>query len=186
MMFFAFSTVLDDVVDDLLLIVIVFLRKKNILCAVCDTAPKSDISGITSHNLDDRASLMGSGSISYFINGFHCSVYRGIKTDGIFCAGDIQVDGSRYTYGVNSKSCQFLRSCKRSVSADNYQSVDAVFSADICSTFLAFRQTSSYGCTDRCVHTWCITTAGKHSDCLYLVSRCHMNSSISSHTLINE
>ena len=76
---------------------------------------------------------MGSGSISYFINGFHCSVYRGIKTDGIFCAGDIQVDGSRYTYGVNSKSCQFLRSCKRSVSADNYQSVDAVFSADISS-----------------------------------------------------
>ena len=148
----------------------------------------------------------------------------------------MQVDGSRYTYGVNSKSCQFLRSCKRSVSADNYQSVDAVFSADICSTFLAFQcthlcaaggikdgtsaldgvgyiagchvddffvhqsvvafqdtfhlnallQTSSYGCTDRCVHTWCITTAGKHSDCLYLVSRCHMNSSISSHTLINE
>ena len=179
---------------------------------------------------------MGSGSISYFVNGFHCCIYRGIKTNGIFCAGDIQVDGSRYTYCINSKCCQLLSSCKGTVSADNNQSVDAVFSADICGTFLAFRcthlcaagcikdgtsaldgigyitgghindffvhqsvvsfedtfhlntllQSSSYCCTNCSVHTRCVTAAGKHSDCLYLVSRCHMNSSISSHTLINE
>ena len=54
----ALLTVLDDVVDNVLLVEIVFLGKKNILRAVFDTAPKSDVSGITSHNLDDRASLV--------------------------------------------------------------------------------------------------------------------------------
>ena len=38
-MLFAALTVLDDMVYNLLLIVIIFLRKQDILCAVRNTAP---------------------------------------------------------------------------------------------------------------------------------------------------
>ena len=42
---FAAFPVVDDIVDELLLVVIVLFRKKNILRAVGDTAPESDITG---------------------------------------------------------------------------------------------------------------------------------------------
>ncbi len=51
-------TVFNDIVDNVLLIEIVFLGKKDVLRAVCDTAPECDVSGVTTHNLDDGTSLM--------------------------------------------------------------------------------------------------------------------------------
>ena len=52
-------SVVNDIVDDLLLVVIVLFREQDVLRAVRDTAPQGDISGISSHNLDDTAALMG-------------------------------------------------------------------------------------------------------------------------------
>ena len=48
-MLFAALSVLNDPVDQVLLIAVVALRKENILRAVGNTAPESDISGISSH-----------------------------------------------------------------------------------------------------------------------------------------
>ena len=49
---------LDDVVDQLLLIIVVGLRKQNILRAICNPAPQCNITRIPAHDLDDRAALM--------------------------------------------------------------------------------------------------------------------------------
>ena len=138
---FAAFPVVDDIVDELLLVVIVLFRKKNILRAVGDTAPESDITGVTSHYLDNAAALMGGGSITNLIDGFHCRVDCGIETDGVLGAGDIQVDSSRNTDGVDAESSQFLCSCEGTVATDNYQSLNSVFTADLCSLCLAFRCT---------------------------------------------
>ena len=45
-------THIDDIVYDLLLVIIIFFRDQNLLCSVCDTTPESDITCVTSHNLD--------------------------------------------------------------------------------------------------------------------------------------
>ena len=86
-----------------LLIAVIPLRKQNILGAVGDTAPQGDVSGVASHNLDDTAALMGGRSITYLINRLHRRIYSSIKADGIIGAGNIQVDGSRKTYGIDSQ-----------------------------------------------------------------------------------
>ena len=52
-------SVVDNIIDDILLVLVIFFRKKNILCAVGNAAPKCDIACISSHNLDDTAALMG-------------------------------------------------------------------------------------------------------------------------------
>ena len=49
---------LDDVVDQLLLIIIVGLRQKNILRAIRNPTPQRDITRVPAHDLDDRAALM--------------------------------------------------------------------------------------------------------------------------------
>lgn len=69
---------------------------------------------------------MGSGSISYFINGFHCSVYCGIKP----MVYSVQAISRSMVPGTPTVLIQELpvsALLQRSVSADNYQSVDAVF-----------------------------------------------------------
>ena len=58
MMSLAVLSVVYNVIDDALLIIIIFLREKDIFGAICDTAPKRYISGISAHYLDDTASLM--------------------------------------------------------------------------------------------------------------------------------
>ena len=108
-MLFAALSVLNDPVDQVLLIAVVALRKENILRAVGNTTPESDISGISSHNLDDTAALVGGGSITDFIDGFHRCVYSGIETDRIIGTGDIKVNGSRKTDRVDSESRKAFR-----------------------------------------------------------------------------
>ena len=53
-----FFTIVDDVVDNALLIVIIFLRKKYVIRTIGNRAPKSDISGMTSHNLNNADSFV--------------------------------------------------------------------------------------------------------------------------------
>ena len=136
--FFTTFSSFDDVVDQFLLIIIVFFWKQDIFCTVGDTTPQSQVTCISSHNFDNAATLMRSRRITYFVDCFHSSIHSGIKTDGIFCTCDVQVDGSRNTNCVDSQICQFLSTCKRTVTTDNYQTVNAVFSADICCFFLSF------------------------------------------------
>ena len=147
--FFTTFSSFDDVVDQFLLIIIVFFWKQDIFCTVGDTTPQSQVTCISSHNFDNAATLMRSRSITYFVDCFHSSIHSGIKTDGIFCTCDVQVDGSRNTNCVDSQICQLLSTCKRTVTTDNYQTVNAVFSADICCFFLSFF--CSHLCTTCCI-----------------------------------
>jgi len=48
----------NDVVDDLLLVIVVFFGKQNILRTVGNTAPQRNISRVPANNLNDTASLM--------------------------------------------------------------------------------------------------------------------------------
>ena len=168
MVFFTFFTALDDVVDQLLLIIVIFLRDQNVLCTVGDTAPQSKVSCATSHNFDDTASLMRSRSITYFIDCFHCCIYSSIKSDGIFCTSDIQVDCSRKTDCIDTKVCKFLSTCERTVTTDYNQSVDSMFSADFCTTFLSFL------CTEFCT-TCCIKNCTTTLNCVGNVFGTHVN-----------
>ena len=149
MMFFTFFTVINNIVDDSLLIIIVFFRKQDILCTIGNTAPQGQVSGISSHNFDNTYTLMRSGSITNLVNSFHCCIYSCIKSDCIFCTGNIQVNGSRHTYGINSQICQFLSTCKGTVTADNNKSVNPVLSANLCCSFLTFFCT--HFCTAGCI-----------------------------------
>ena len=81
---------------------------------------------------------MRSGCISDFIDCFHCRIYSCIKTDGIICTGNIKIDGSRNTYCVYPKVRKLLRSCERTVSADNNQTIDTIFLTDSGSFLLSF------------------------------------------------
>ena len=101
-MLFAALPVGDNVVDNLLLVVVVILRKQNILSAVGDAAPQGDIACVTSHNLDDAAALMGCRGITYLINGFHGCIHCCIEADGVLGTGDIQVDGAWYADGIDA------------------------------------------------------------------------------------
>ena len=136
-MLFAALSVLNDPVDQVLLIAVVALRKENILRAVGNTAPESDISGISSHNLDDTAALVGGGSITDFIDGFHRCVYSGIETDRIVGTGDIKVNGSRKTDRVDSESGKLSGTAEGTVSSDHNDTIDTMFLTYLSATLLA-------------------------------------------------
>ena len=78
MLLAAFS-VLNDAVDQSLLVAVVTLRKKNVLRSVGKSAPESDVAGITAHNLDDPAALMGGRGITHLIDRLHGRVHCGVR-----------------------------------------------------------------------------------------------------------
>ena len=80
---------------------------------------------------------MGCGGIAYLIDGFHRSIDRGVKSNGIIGTGDIKVNGSRQTYGIDSKPRQFGSAIKGTITADDNQSFDAMFSAYLCPQLLS-------------------------------------------------
>src|SRR5699024_4592985 len=124
--------------DNSRLVIVVLLRHQDTLCSVGNSAPQCQISGISSHNLDDRTSLMRRRSITHLVNSFHRRVYRGVKSNRIFCTGNIQIDGSRNTYCIYTQVCQLLCPGKRSVSADNNKPVNSIFLTNRCSLLLSF------------------------------------------------
>ena len=58
MVLLADPSVDDDMVDDLLLVIVVFLGEQDVLRAVRDAASECDVAGVAAHDLDDTASLM--------------------------------------------------------------------------------------------------------------------------------
>ena len=124
-------SVIDNVIDDLLLIIIILFRDQNIFCTVGNTAPQCNVSCITSHNLNDAAALMGCGCIAHAVDCIHGRIHCGVKADGVFCTCNIKVNGSRYTNCIYAKSCQLLCACKGTVSTDDYQTINSMFLADL-------------------------------------------------------
>ena len=131
--------VFNDIVNDVLFVKIIFFRKQNILRTICYATPECDISGISSHYLDDTASLMRGGGVLYLVDGLHCRVYRSVKADGILCTGNVQVNGARKSYGVDAQSGQGLRSSVGAVSSDDHNAVDPMLFADFSALLLPLR-----------------------------------------------
>ena len=135
----AMLTVGNDIIDNILFVVIVLLGKQDILGAVGNTAPQSNVSGISAHYLDDTASLVRGRGILNFINSLHCSVHCGIEADGVLSTCDIQVDGSGKADGVDAQSGQSLCSTIGTVTTDDNDTVDTVLFTDLSALLLSFR-----------------------------------------------
>ena len=135
----AMLTVGNDIIDNILFVVIVLLRKQDILGTVGNTAPQSDVSGISAHYLDDTASLVRGGGILNLVDCLHCSVHCGIEADGVLGTGDIQVNGSGKTDGIDAQSGQCLRTTIGTVTADDNDTVDTVLFTDLSALLLSFR-----------------------------------------------
>ena len=127
--------IFQNIINDLLLVKVMLFRHKDTFCSIGNTAPQSKISRVTPHNFDDAASFMRRRSITYFIDRFHRRIYSSIKSDRVICAGNIKIDRSRNADRIYAEVRKFLSSGKRTVSSDNYKSVDTVFFTD-CSRFL--------------------------------------------------
>ena len=80
---------------------------------------------------------MGGRGITYLIDRLHSGVYCGIKSDGVIGAGNVQVDGSRNTDGVNAKGCQLSGAAEGTVTTNDYDTVNAMLAADLRALLLA-------------------------------------------------
>ena len=143
---------INDVVNDGLLIIIIFFRNQHILRAGGNTAPQSDIAGIAAHNLDYAHALMGRGSIPYLIDCLHGRIDSCVKTDGIFRTGNIQIDGTRHTDRIYAVLGQLLRTGKGTVSAYDHQTVYSKLFAgggSLFHTFFRVHLHASRGIQDR-------------------------------------
>ena len=135
----AMLTIGNDIIDNILFVVIVLFGKQDILGTVGNTAPQSDVSGISAHYLDDTASLVRGRGILNLIDSLHCSVHCGIEADGVLGTGDIQVNGSGKTDGINAQSGQCLRTTIGTVTADDNDTVNTMLFADLSTLLLSFR-----------------------------------------------
>ena len=76
--------------------------------------------------------------ILYLINRLHSSIYRCIETDGIFRTGDIQVDGTGKSDGIDTVSGKRLGTTIGTVTPDNHNAVNAMLPTDFSTLLLAF------------------------------------------------
>ena len=123
--------VVDDIVDQLLLVIIVVVRQKQILRANGQTCPERNIPGVSAHHFDDADPLMGCRCIPYLIDRLHRRIDRRIKSDRIFRAGDIKIDRSGYADRSNAQVSQCAGAGKRAVPADHDQAVYPVLFTDL-------------------------------------------------------
>src|SRR5699024_12783194 len=88
----------------------------------------------------DYVSVMGSGSSMDLVNRSHSPNLSRGKSDGLLCTGDVKVDGTGNSDGIDTQIGQLLRACERTVSTDDNQAIDPVFPADFGSSLLSFRR----------------------------------------------
>ena len=140
MMGLAPLAVIDDIIDDSLLIVVILLRQQQIIRSGCNAAPECNIAGMSSHHLDHRASLMRTGGVSYFINGFHGGIDGGVETDRIIRTGNVQIDRSRQTHRIDAQPGKCLRTAVRTVASNHHQAVNAVLLTDFHAALLTLER----------------------------------------------
>ena len=81
---------------------------------------------------------MGGRGVPDLIDCLHGRVDRCIKSDRIFCTGNIQVDSSRKSNSIDPMSCQCLCSSVRTITANDNQTVNSMLLADLCCLQLGF------------------------------------------------
>ena len=81
---------------------------------------------------------MGCGCITDFIDRFHRRIHRGVETDRIVGTGNIEVDRSRKTDGVDPKGGKLSGTAEGTVSSDHDDPVNSMFSADFGAALLTF------------------------------------------------
>ena len=93
---------LADLFDDITIKVDGLFGNQNSSSANGQTHIHSKITGITAHNLNDRATLMRLHGITELIDAFDGSVSSGIKADTVIGAADIVVNGGRNTDDIDT------------------------------------------------------------------------------------
>ena len=81
---------------------------------------------------------MGSRGVAYLVNRFHCRIHCRVKSNRIFCTGNVKIDGSRQANCIDSQVCQFLGTLKGTVSSDHYKPVNSIFLTDSRRLLLSF------------------------------------------------
>ena len=147
-MLLATFSVLDDIINNRRFIIIIKLRKQDIFCAVGDTTP-CNVACASSHNLYNTTTFMGCGCITYFINGFHRCIHCCIKTNCILCTGDIKVNRSWNTNCINAKCCKFSCTLERTISTNDNNTINTMFTANLSAFLLSFLRTEFR--TARCI-----------------------------------
>ena len=138
-MTFADASVFQDLLDYFCTVdFFFFFREHNFFCAAAQTAPDCQITGVSAHNFYYRASFVGVGCITQFVQSIHTCVYCCVKTDCIFCTTHIQVDCSGNTDTVYAAFCQFYQTTVRTVTTDNYQRIQTQDLVDRCCFVYAF------------------------------------------------
>ena len=83
---------------------------------------------------------MGRGRVAHLIDCFHGRVYRCIKADRIIRACNIKINRSRKPNRIDSMTGQRLCAAVRAVAADDNDTVDVIFPADLSSLLLPLRR----------------------------------------------
>ena len=109
-----------------------FFGEHYFFCTAAHTAPYCDITCISAHYFHNRASFMGVGCVTQFVQSVHTCVYRCIETDCVFCTTHIQVDCCRDTNTVYAAFGQFCQTTVRTVAANHNQRIQTQNFVDCC------------------------------------------------------
>ena len=74
---------------------------------------------------------MGLGCIADIVHHMHSCIHSGIKTDGVICAADVVVNGTRQTDTGNTRMGQIAGASVGTIAADNNNALDAQLTAVI-------------------------------------------------------
>src|SRR5690606_30121754 len=106
------------------------LRNQDVYRTGCNTGIQGDKTCVTSHNLNEEYPVVRGSGVANLIYRIHRCVESGIVSDGSVRAKYIIVYGPGNTNCLDAKFLiENLGSCKGSVPAYAYQSINAVFSA---------------------------------------------------------
>ena len=101
------------------------LREQDCGCAARNSYLQRQMSGTTSHDLNDRAALMRLHGITQAVDCADRRVARGIKTDGIVRAHDVVVDRSRNADCRHAQTGECLCAAEAAVAAADNQTIQS-------------------------------------------------------------
>ena len=98
----------------------------------------SQITGVTAHDFNHRAALVGLHGVSQLVDALDGGVCGAVEADAVVGAADIVIDGSGNTDDVNAELAQRLCTPEGAVAADGNDAVQTQEFAGGCSLALTF------------------------------------------------
>ena len=102
-------------------------RNQDDICTACNTGMKSQASNFMSHDLYNKYTSVGRSRGVNTVNGIRRNIYRTLETKGHICAINVIVNCFRKVDNVQSFFSQKIGCFLRSVTAEDYETVEAEF-----------------------------------------------------------